>query len=137
MSRIMNKNNYKTLVCVVFLAFFSLTLSGCGKAISMGAPVPHHIEKEVSVDFKQRFSIGDWRFQGTHNANGTIKAHIQIPQKLALSSKQQTNYIRTNICPNEASLKIWYKLKGYDLEVNLYTIDKNHGFTAACQSPLA
>ncbi len=131
------KNIIETLILTTVLCLSSLLLSACGSSIALESKnFPSEALAQVELDFKQRFSYGDWRYQGIENAEGRMQALIQIPAKLALSTEQQEKYIRATICPSLRNNSLWQSLKGNELSVKLYISTKTSGIAANCHNPL-
>ena len=130
------KQTIQAIILPSLISLSSLFLSACGSSMAVEAAFPSEAVKQVELDFKQRFTYGNWRYQGLQNAEGQMQALIQIPEKLSLSTEQQEQYIQSTICPSLRNNNLWQSLQGNELSVKLYISTKTSGVSASCHNPL-
>ncbi|MEP4892133.1 MAG: hypothetical protein ABJV04_19085 [Aliiglaciecola sp.] len=129
-----------TLLCVIMLS-----ISACNQLFSM--KIVRFADKDsyqadpqtletVDRTFYSALHLGDWHYQGSNTSFGEVRAFIKIPQKLDLAKNVQEQYLQQIICPGEDNLDLWYKLRNMDLEIHIYTKNKNSTISATCVNPL-
>lgn len=97
--------------------------------------IPKATIKTVNRSFYGHFMVGDWQFKGAKANQGEIKAYIQIPQPLQMSTDLQRQYIQKLICPKQDKIELWNKLKSTKLSVHIYTSSQNKSVGAHCHNP--
>ncbi|GAA6183829.1 hypothetical protein [Aliiglaciecola sp. NS0011-25] len=143
------KNTHKFTIKLIkrafLLAVIMLSISACNQLFSM--KIVRFADKDSyqadpktleSVDrtFYTALHLGDWDYQGSNASFGEVRAFIKIPQKLDLAKGVQEQYIQRIICPSADNLDLWYKLKNIDLEIHIYTNNRNSTISATCFNPL-
>ncbi|WJG10841.1 hypothetical protein [Aliiglaciecola sp. LCG003] len=129
-----------TLLCAALLV-----LSACSQVLNLDIVrfadtdtyiVPKTTLSTVDRTFYTAFSVGSWHYKGADAKFGEVNAYIQIPEKLDLASDVQQRYLQQVICPKADNIDLWHQLKNVDLQVHIYTSNKNKSISATCINPL-
>lgn len=92
--------------------------------------------RTVDRTFYGAFQLGEWRYKGVNASIGEVNVYIQIPEALDMKYDVQERYLQQVICPRGDNLEMWHELRQVDLNVHLYTQNKNRSVSAVCVNPL-
>ena len=137
----------KWLKNIAFVFLISLGATACQQIFSADIGIVKFADKSAymadekairSVDrtFYAAFHMGDWHYKGADARIGQVNAYVKIPQKLDLRGDVQEQYIQQILCPSESNLDLWFQLKHVELELHIYTQNKNRSVSATCHNPL-
>ncbi|GAC14699.1 hypothetical protein [Aliiglaciecola lipolytica] len=128
----------------MLLVVVALSVTACSQLFSM--KIVRYADKESyqasaqtldSVDraFYAALHLGDWVYQGSNTSFGEVRAFIKIPKSLDLAKEVQEQYLQQIICPSAENIDLWYQLKNIDLEIHIFTQNRNSTISATCINP--
>ncbi len=131
----------------LFVAMVSIAATACQQIFTADVGIVRFADRSAymadekairSVDraFYTAFHLGEWHYKGADARFGEVNAYIKIPKKLDLRSDVQELYIQQILCPSENNLDLWFQLKHVDLQLHIYTQNKNSSVSATCVNPL-
>ncbi|MCF6434458.1 MULTISPECIES: hypothetical protein [Pseudoalteromonas] len=133
------KNGQSATIIFTLLIGFAIFAMLWAKLLetSHGRDIPV-LEKEqkqrISRYFSKQFIMGNWQFYDAEFTNSDINILIEMPNRLAMSEQQLTQYIKGSLCPSTNS-RIWRDVNHYNLNINLFVGKPRNGTYAQCSNP--